>query len=253
MCDEWREPALLVTAEHGGNHVPGPYREIFAPHGELLRSHRGWDPGSLHLARRLARILDGWLIEATVTRLLVDLNRSRTNPRVFSQITRPLPPAERALLLHGYHRPHWDTVESSVAGEIGRGRRVLHLSIHSFTPSLNGATRSQDLALLYDPRSAVERCLAGAWIAALRRAEPALRLRRNHPYRGRADGVTTALRKRFGADVYAGIEVEVNQRHVREDGRFPAWIPTLLADTLARIPDPSAAWRSSGRSQRRSA
>lgn len=253
MCDEWRKAALLVTAEHGGNRVPAAYREVFAPHGELLRSHRGWDPGSLPLARGLARILGGRLIEARLSRLLVDLNRSPTNRRVLSEITRPLPPAERTRLLQRYHRPHWDAVDSFVAGEIGRERRVLHLSIHSFTPSLNGASRGQDLALLYDPRSSAERCLAACWIAALRRAEPTLRLRRNHPYRGRDDGLTTALRTRFSPDAYAGIEVEVNQRHVRPDGRFPAWIPALLADTLPRILDGASTWRSSGRSEGRSA
>lgn len=35
----------------------------------------------------------------------------------------------------------------------------------------------------------------------------------NYPYRGRADGFTTQLRKRFPIKAYAGVELEVNQKH----------------------------------------
>lgn len=224
--------ALLVTAEHAVNRVPSAYRELFAPWEALVGSHRGWDPGTLPLARRLARDLDGRLVEGTVTRLLVDLNRSATNPRVFSEITRRLSRQERERLLDRYHNPHWQSVEGWITAEVAAGRRVLHLGIHSFVPSLNGFTRRQDLALLYDPRRPAERDFVTDWIAALRRAEPPVRVRRNHPYRGRADGLTTALRTLFSDDDYLGIEVELSQSHVGPDGLFPSWISSLLVQSL---------------------
>jgi predicted N-formylglutamate amidohydrolase len=230
--------SLLVTAEHGVNRVPAAYRELFADSDDLLGSHRGWDPGTLPLARRLARDLDGTLVKGTVTRLLVDLNRSATNPRVFSEITRPLPRDERHGLLQRYHRPHWSGVEEWVAAEVAAGRSVLHLGIHSFVPSLNGSVRGQDLALLYDPHRPEERDFVAAWIEALRQARPVVRVRRNHPYRGRDDGLTTALRALFTPHDYLGIEVEVSQRHVGAAGRFPSWIPSLLVRTLRDIRSP---------------
>ena len=231
--------ALLVTCEHGGNRVPSAYRALFEPHRALRSSHRGWDPGALSLAERLARGLAGELVTSTVTRLLVDLNRSEHNPRVFSEITRTLPRAERDALIEHFHRPYRHRVQAWVEGIAGNGRQVVHVSVHSFTPRLNGSTRTQDLALLYDPRRAPERSLAAGWIAAVSQARPSLRLRRNHPYKGRADGLTTALRTRVPPDAYLGIEVEVNQRHIQTRGGFPPWIPRLLIRTLGEVWDPA--------------
>ena len=56
-----------------------------------------------------------------------------------------------------------------------------------------------------------ERALCADWKQTLAHMHPSLRLRRNHPYRGRADGLTTALRKRFAQTRYMGVELEVNQ------------------------------------------
>ena len=37
------------------------------------------------------------------------------------------------------------------------------------------------------------------------------RVRRNYPYRGAADGLTTALRRLFKPKDYLGLEIEINQ------------------------------------------
>lgn len=224
----------LITAEHGGHEVPPGYRHLFAGHRGLLRSHSGWDPGTLDLARRLADLLDAPLVASSVTRLLVDLNRSPTHPRVFSEITRPLPEPERRALLQGHHRPHRETVEKIVAEALAEGARVLHLATHSFTPVLAGVERRPDLALLYDPARELERTVAAQWVSALRVAAPARTIRRNDPYRGKADGLTTTLRRLHPGDAYLGIEIEVNQKHLR-NGRFPNWVGRSLVESLHRV------------------
>jgi predicted N-formylglutamate amidohydrolase len=81
------EPAVIVTCEHGGNHVPPPYRALFRGRERLLASHRGWDPGALTAARELARVLRAPLIFSRVTRLLIDLNRSPGHRALFSAVT----------------------------------------------------------------------------------------------------------------------------------------------------------------------
>lgn len=225
-------PALLVTCEHGGNSVPRAYHGLFTRKQRLLRSHRGYDPGALELARSMSARLDAELVTATTTRLLVDLNRHDSNPTVFSPITSRLPDDERAHLLRRYHAPYRERSQRWVRAQTLAGRPVVHVSCHSFTPRLNGETRNADIGLLYDPRHDAELALATAWRAAiLRRAD--LRVRRNYPYLGTADALTTHLRKRFRTLGYAGIEVEVNQR-------FPLYQPDrwralrgLLCETLA--------------------
>jgi len=109
---------------------------------------------------------------------------------------------------------------------------VLHLGVHSFTPVLDGVVRKPDLALLYDPARPGELDLCTRWSDALAAALPDRVIRRNNPYRGDADGMTTAFRRSFSAARYLGIEVEVNQRHVGQDGTFPAWVAESLVTTL---------------------
>ena len=222
----------LITAEHGGNAVPEVFAPLFRDRGELLASHRGWDPGAAPLARTLAASLGAQCLVANVTRLLVDLNRSERNPTVFSEVTGILPPEVRAGLLETYHRPHRLGVAKLVASAVEAGEDVLHLGVHTFTPVLRGEERRADVALLYDPSRPAERTLAAAWTRGLRARLPDLRIRRNYPYRGTSDGLTTTLRRRFPDPRYLGIEIEVNQRLLGPDGRFPDRIGQALLDTL---------------------
>jgi predicted N-formylglutamate amidohydrolase len=153
------------------------------------------------------------LFFSTTSRLLVELNRSPHHRGLFSAITKPLPAAERADILARYYVPYREEVERWIAGETRRGTPVLHLSIHSFTPSLNGEVRTCELGLLYDPRRRSERRYAGALHAALApgAAAAGYRIRRNYPYTGRSDGFMTHLRRTFPDRLYAGFEIEMNQ------------------------------------------
>jgi predicted N-formylglutamate amidohydrolase len=179
--------------------------------------------------------MDATLISSSVTRLLTDLNRSAHNPKVFSEFTRPLPRPERALLLERFHRPHWDRAKAAVSSGIAARGRVLHLGVHSFTPVLDGETRRADVALLYDPARPRERRLAEEWAEALATALPDRVVRRNYPYLGTADGMTTAFRRAYPAIRYLGLEIEVNQRHVGHDGTFPPWVEGALLATLREV------------------
>jgi predicted N-formylglutamate amidohydrolase len=212
---------LLLTCEHGGHAVPPEYRHLFKGHEHLLPTHRGWDAGALTLGREMAAALDAPLFAATTTRLLVDLNRSVGNPDLHAEPTRDLPLAERRAIVAAYHRPHRDAVDGAVADAIARGDRVVHVASHSFTPALKGVVRTADAGFLYDPARPAELGFATAWLEALQARRPDLRLRRNYPYVGKGDGLTSWLRKRHAADRYIGLELELNQRFVEAGGR--AW------------------------------
>ncbi|HEX7080525.1 MAG TPA: N-formylglutamate amidohydrolase [Gammaproteobacteria bacterium] len=226
---------LLVTCEHGGNRVPEEYAPLFAGAAELLESHRGFDAGALDVARALAARLGARLIAAETTRLLVDLNRSPRHPRLFSELTRGLPPERKRTLLADHYAPYRQAVESVVAAAAGAGRFLLHVSSHSFVPVLDGVERKAEIGLLFDPRRPAEASFAAAWRSALRKAAPAWSVRRNYPYRGVADGLTTHLRRRFADAAYAGLELEVNQRLVTD----PAWTAHVktIAAALGRAVD----------------
>jgi predicted N-formylglutamate amidohydrolase len=97
-----------------------------------------------------------------------------------------------------------------------RHERVVHVGVHTFTPTLNGRRRTADIGLLYDPDRPFEVEIADALALRLRAVAPRLRVRRNYPYRGAADGLTTTLRRRFPGSRYAGLEIEVNQGLLRK-------------------------------------
>jgi hypothetical protein len=53
--------------------------------------------------------------------------------------------------------------------------------------------------------------LCERWERILYELDPALRVRRNYPYRGQADGLPTWLRRKFPDRAYVGLEFELNQ------------------------------------------
>jgi predicted N-formylglutamate amidohydrolase len=227
------QDAFIITCEHGGNTVPPAYAAYFAGHEALLQTHRGWDLGALPLAEDLAKALAAPLFAATTTRLLIDLNRSIGHRDLYSEATRMLPLAACQEIIKTYYRPHRDSVEAEVACLIATGRRVVHIASHSFTPELAGVVRRADVGWLYDPRRADEGLFAQQWLAALGRLRPDLKLRRNYPYQGKGDGLTSLLRQRHSNAQYVGIELEVNQRFFTAGGA--AWPALRAALTQALV------------------
>jgi predicted N-formylglutamate amidohydrolase len=213
----FRPVELILSCEHGGNRVPARYRGVFSE--TLLATHRGYDPGALTVARDFAAATGARLFYSTISRLLVELNRPLGHHQIFSARAIRLAPALREELIERYYLPYWRAVEGAVEKALSRGRRVLHLSVHSFAPRLAGVRRMTDIGLLFDPRRALEAQFCELWRHALHERAPRLRVRHNYPYRGTADALTTSLRERFAAKPYLGIEIEINQKFPRGDQR----------------------------------
>lgn len=227
------EIAFVVSCEHGGHRIPDRFRALLPQPEPLLFTHCGYDRGALRLAREMADALQAPLIPAVTSRLLVDLNRSPGNRALFSEPVRRAPPELRAQILQDCYRPYRARVEAEVAARIAHGKRVVHLSSHSFTPMLHGVVRNADVGLLYDPRRPAELAFCRAWQAALAAAAPQLRVRRNYPYTGNSDGLCTALRRRFAQADYLGIELEINQKHAATGGAgWRALRGTVIATLL---------------------
>jgi predicted N-formylglutamate amidohydrolase len=207
---------FLISCEHGGNRIPSRYHDFFVGREALLRTHRGYDAGALRVARELSDALRAPLLASSVSRLLVDLNRSLGHPHLYSDATRAIAPQLRHEILARYYLPYRGKAETQIEQAIEQGRRVIHISCHSFTPELNGKPRNTDLGLLYDPSRPSEAGLCRRWRIALKACASVLKARMNYPYAGTADGFTVYLRKRFPAEHYLGIELEINQLHVHE-------------------------------------
>jgi predicted N-formylglutamate amidohydrolase len=227
-----RRARWVFTCEHGGCEVPPAYAALFRGGKGALESHRGWDAGALEVFAKLAPACGDAAFPATTTRLLIDLNRSLHHPRVFSEFTRPLPPDERAQIAARWWQPWREAVAHRIGAWLVDGYPVLHLSVHSFVPVLDGVRRNADIGLLYDPARGAEQAFCRRWRELL--AARGWRVRMNYPYRGRADGHTTALRRRF-AEGYAGVELELNQalwpaRHAQATADLAETLATLRSE-----------------------
>ena len=205
---------LVLTCEHGGNTIPEAYKKQFA-NKDVLKTHRAYDLGALDLFQQLEPLSDASFFSKT-SRLLVELNRSLFSKQLFSEFSNNLPKHEKGDILRKYYVPYRTEVEYKIAEYLKENHNVLHLSIHSFTPNLNGDIRNADIGLLYDSRNKKEQEFCKQFKTKLLQQNPNLKVRFNYPYLGKADGFTTFLRKQFPTN-YLGIEIEVNQKFADEN------------------------------------
>lgn len=227
-----KNSVLVFTCEHGGNKVPSYLSSLFKNSKSLLQSHRGFDPGALEMAKHSSQRLDVPLIYEEISRLVVEQNRSRTNREVFSEFTKPLSQCERERLLEEIYDPYHKKVVASIETILKSKRNVIHISFHSFTPVLDGEVRNADIGLLYDPSRKGEKQFCDNLKKYLS-AKSKLKIKRNYPYRGTSDGFTTMLRKRYRADVYCGIEIEINQKHYFDKSEEWCFLWKTLPEAIA--------------------
>ncbi len=209
-----RRWGLVVSAEHASHAVPeGIDLGLSA---DILESHTGWDPGVARVAAAVAERFGVTPHLGAWTRLVADLNRPPDSPEVVPSVAfgvvvpgnGALDDAARADRVARFHRPYWDAVERSVRAALEAAPRVLHLSVHSFTPHYDGQKREVELGVMMDPERPLEKEISDLWVPTFR--ADGFVSRENEPYDGRAPALVTSLRTKFGPDVYAGVEVEIS-------------------------------------------
>ena len=224
--------AIVLSCEHAGHAVPKAYCHLFAADLSVLETHRGYDIGIAPVARQMAARLEVPLTACHTSRLLIETNRSLHHRNLFSSFSRDLPKTDKFWLIEHIWRPHREAVTQAIASHLRAGRRVLHLALHSFTPVLDGCVRTADIGLLYDPKRQAEKDFALSLQKMLSQMTD-LRIRRNYPYRGDADGLTTALRRDFALHDYLGLEIELNQTMLKP-GRARS-VAKTLTEAIVRL------------------
>ena len=178
---------VLVTCDHASRAVPRALGRLGLGERELAL-HIGWDIGAGAVTRDLARLLDAPAILTGYSRLVIDCNRDLEDPTSIPAVSdgvavpgnREISAAERARRVETLFRPYHRAIEQAIDGFIARGVHPAVLSIHSFTPSMNGIDRPWHVGVLWnkDPRIPVP------LMAALRR-EHGLVVGDNEPYSAR--------------------------------------------------------------------
>lgn len=208
---------LVLSCEHARNRIPSEFLDLFKGSGEILQTHRGYDPGAFKLATTLASGLNVPLFHTRVSRLLIEANRSTHHPNLFSNWSKTLPQPIKNQILLKYYIPFRAKVRNQIDTLLDQKQRVVHLSIHTFTPELDGRVRNADIGLLYDPKRKPDKDFCSHWRNMLLISNPELKIRMNYPYLGVADSHVTYLRKEYPVDRYISMELEVNQKFPHGD------------------------------------
>ncbi|MCG8578286.1 MAG: N-formylglutamate amidohydrolase [Bacteroidales bacterium] len=207
-----RNKVVVLSCEHAGKNIPEKYKKLFAEAKNELETHRGYDIGALELFDLIKSDYIAYKQSATASRLLVDINRSLYRRTLFSEFTNILPDTEKTQILEDYYFAFRRPFEEEICQLWRAGKTVLHLSVHSFTPELNGEIRQTDFGILYNPEREEEKLFAKLWKAELRKLLPENRTRFNYPFRGKPDGFVRHFRD-MEANKYLGIEFEMNQKY----------------------------------------
>lgn len=212
---------LVLSCEHASWTLP-PDVDLGVPR-EVLRSQASWDPGAYEIAARLGESLGLPVHTGAFSRMWVDLNRPPDHPDVVPRVSfgavvpgnGALTEPERAARIATYHAPYWAAVERDARARLLSMGACLHLSSHSFDPTL-APDRGFDIGVLYDPAVDFEADLAERLQFGLRGA--GLSVRANQPYRGTEAALVTSLRARLAPARYAGLELETSQAVVDTPG-----------------------------------
>lgn len=230
-CLKESSSALLFSCEHGGNHVPAELQYLFKHGNRVLASHRGLDKGALLIASVAAKKFGVPLVFSEISRLVIDLNRSLHHRAIFSEFTRDCPKETRNEIIERYYKIYREQIDAFITNSVKQKRAILHLSFHSFTPRMANIERNADIGLLYDPARKREKIFCRRLQKAIHSCSDYV-VRLNYPYRGNADGLTTALRKKYAEICYAGIEIEVNQKHAGSGNPQLPIITDRLCDAI---------------------
>jgi predicted N-formylglutamate amidohydrolase len=189
---------VLVIVDHASNHVPDEVDLGIDP--ALLETHIGWDIG----AAALAEVLGFPSFLATVSRLVIDLNREENAfgliPISSDGVMIPGNPGDQQARVETYWRPYHD----KLAALIGEAHPNLLVSLHSFTPSLSSKPQEQrpwEIGVLYNEDDRAAR------IAIQLLEQAGLNVGDQLPYSGKDLNATMNRHGEGTGTPYLGIEV----------------------------------------------
>jgi predicted N-formylglutamate amidohydrolase len=220
---------LVLTCEHASCTVPVEYDNLGLDE-EDLREHIGWDIGARAVTEALARQFDAPAVLAGVSRLVIDCNRDLADHDLIvaesDGIRVPgntrIDAAERERRIHEFYEPYHATIDGVMAQRPG----ALLLSVHSFTPSLNGRERRFDVGVLFDA-FATEAEQVGEALS-----KSGLRVRYNEPYSG-LDGLIFSARTHGMRHNVRYLELELNNRRLRAPADAAA-VTAAVGQALSR-------------------
>ena len=226
---EGRAP-LVLFSDHAGRAIPKRLGTLGLAQAELDQ-HIGWDIGIGAMARRMAVALDAPAVIGGYSRLVIDCNRRLDDPTSIAQESdriavpgnRGLDAAERRARAEAIFHPYHRAIDGIIQAKRSAGPNLAVISLHSFTPSMNGLQRPWHVGVLWnrDPRLPVP-------LMARLLKEPCVIVGDNEPYSGR-DEHGYSMPRHAEAEGLPHALFEVRQDLIADDRGVAEWGDRLIA------------------------
>ncbi|HWD12065.1 N-formylglutamate amidohydrolase [Pseudochrobactrum sp. sp1633] len=211
VVNEQGSSPYLLICEHATNYMPEKFSRLGLSDADLA-AHIAWDPGAAEVARRISKALDATLVEAGLSRLLIDCNRPLSAPDLIPTISEftvipgnhNLSEAERQERIALSHKPFHDKIEVVIEARKKRGQESRLITIHSYTPVYKGVGRPWEIGIIHD----ADDRLGARMIAALRK-------------NGESSGINVGVNEPYSPDDLVYYTVE---RHARNRGDLCAMV-----------------------------
>ncbi len=223
-----------------GRDLPDEYGDLGLPAAEFDR-HIAYDIGVEMVTRRLAELTGAPAVLCGFSRLLIDPNRGEDDPTLIRQLydgtvvpgNFPMSPEEKVRRLDNFYRPYDDAVGALMASVAERsGSYPFLVSMHSYTPVMQGRPRPWHAGILWDLDDRAVRPL----IEALE-ADPDILVGDNEPYDGALRGDT--MFRHAIVNGFAHVLIEIRQDLIADEAGADAWAERLapILDAINRRPD----------------
>ena len=232
---------FLLLGDHAGREIPASLADLGLPDAELSR-HIAWDIGVAGLGARLSEALDAPFLRQRFSRLVIDCNRDPGRADAIPEISdgadipgnRGLSPAARQARVVEVARPYHAAIAAELDARAARGLPTTLISLHSFTPRMNGFDRPWRFGVLHAGNSPYSRAV----LACLRAEFGEHLVGDNEPYR--MDEVDFTIPHHAGSRGLDYLELEVRQDLLAEPAG-QAEIADIVGRLLPRALDASRA------------
>ncbi len=209
------------------------------------RCHLAIDIGARALTESLAKSLGVTAVLCGYSRLVVDCNRQLMDPGAFLEFgdgivipgNRNLLPEDKEARADAIYWPYHNAIDAEIDRLGAAGTAPILISLHSFTPVLNGVSRTWEMGVLWD----ADRITAEVFMHELSKA--GYLVGDNEPYSGKAPQDFTIDHHAEARDIpHVGIEVRQDLIH-HADGvqkvaavmhRFMKSLPARIEPTKLR-------------------
>jgi predicted N-formylglutamate amidohydrolase len=229
---------FLLLGDHAGREIPTALGDLGLPAAERRR-HIAWDIGVAGLGQHLSKALGATFIRQRFSRLVIDCNRDPARADAIPEVSdgtavpgnRGLSAAERSARVAEVAEPYHAAIAAELDARATLGRATTLISLHSFTPHMEGFDRPWRFGVLHAEDSAFSR----AGIARLRAQVGADLVGDNAPYS--MDDVDFTIPRHARPRGLDYLELEVRQDLIARAGgqrqvarRLAELLPHALAD-----------------------